>query len=210
VATRAVFLDALGTLVELEPPWEHLATELGVDADERLVGAVRGEMDYYKAHAHEGVDEPSLAGLRSRCAAVLSRGLGREVDVATMMRAIRFRAFDDAAPALSALRDLGLGLACVSNWDISLSEVLERCGLGGGLDAVVSSAAAGARKPDPAIFRPALDATGCAPGEALHVGDTPEEDIDAANAAGIPALLLNRAGDGGIASLDEIQQHLRP
>ena len=27
--TKAVFLDALGTLVELEPPWPRLATALG-------------------------------------------------------------------------------------------------------------------------------------------------------------------------------------
>ena len=208
--TRAVFFDALGTLVELEPPWAHLAAELGGELDERMVAAVRTEMAYYKAHAHEGTDAAALADLRARCAAVLSRELGREIDVETMMRAIRFRAFDDAAPALAALRGRGLRLVCVSNWDVSLAEVLRRCDLDGALDAVVSSAAAGARKPDPAIFAPALEAAGCEPGEALHVGDTPEEDLTAAEAAGIPALLLDRSGGGDIASLAEIEDHLRP
>ena len=57
-----------------------------------------------------------------------------------MMSAIRFRAFPDAAPALAELRGLGLKLVCVSNWDVSLPEVLERCGLDGALDGVVTSA----------------------------------------------------------------------
>ena len=68
------------------------------------------------------------------------------------MASIRFRAFPDAAPALEALRARGLACVCVSNWDIGLGEVLERCGLAGMLDGVVVSAAVGARKPDPAIF----------------------------------------------------------
>jgi putative hydrolase of the HAD superfamily len=204
MATRAVFLDALGTLVELEPPWVHLARALAVEADERLVGAVRAEMAYYKDHAHEGRDEPSLADLRRRCAEVLSAELGLEVSVATMMAAIRFRAYPDAAPALDALCRRGLRLVCVSNWDISLPGVLDRCDLLEALDGVVSSAAAGTRKPDPAIFAPALEIADCSPSEALHIGDTAAEDLAAGRAAGIPVLLLDRAGGGDIASLAEI------
>jgi putative hydrolase of the HAD superfamily len=207
-AARAVLLDALGTLVELEPPWVHLAEALGAQPDERLVGAVRVEMDYYKRHSHEGRDAASLAELRARCAAVLSEALGQEIPVQTMMSAIRFRAFPDAAPALAELRGLGLKLVCVSNWDVSLPDVLERCGLDGALDGVVSSAQAGVRKPDPAIFTPALELAGCGPAEALYVGDTPAEDLAAARAAGIPALLIDRAGGADIDSLQAIRHHL--
>jgi putative hydrolase of the HAD superfamily len=207
-ATRAIFLDALGTLVELEPPWIHLAAELSVEPDDALVRAVRAEMGYYKEHAHEGRDEASLADLRRRCAQVLSEDLGREVPVDAMMASIRFRAFPDAAPALATLRERGLVLVAVSNWDISLPEVLARCGLAVAVDGVVSSAGAGARKPDPAIFGPALSLAGCAPEEAVHVGDTPEEDEEAARAAGIRCLIVDRAGGGDIASLAEIVEHL--
>jgi putative hydrolase of the HAD superfamily len=73
----------------------------------------------------------------------------------------------------------------------------------------VSSAVAGARKPDPAIFEPALELAGCAPEEALHVGDTREEDVAGARAAGIRPLLIDRGGaDGDISSLKEIREHL--
>lgn len=205
---RMVTLDALGTLVELEPPWEHLAHALGREPDARLVGAVRAEMAYYREHAHTGRDAASLAALRARCAEILSRELGREVDVETMMGAIRFRAYPDSAPALAELRRRGLRLVCVSNWDCSLPEVLEGCGLVAALDAVVTSADAGARKPDPAIFAGALAAAGCDAAAALHVGDTPEEDVAGARAAGMHALFLDREGGGDIASLAEIPRRL--
>jgi putative hydrolase of the HAD superfamily len=223
MATRAVFLDALGTMIELEPPWTPLAAELGIESDDRVVRAVRKEMAYYKEHAHEGTDDAALADLRARCAALLSRELEREVDVETMMAAIRFSAAPDARPALERLRRRGLALLCVSNWDVSLPEVLARCAIDDLLDGVVTSAGTGARKPDPAIFAAALALAGCEPHEALHVGDTREEDVAGAE-AGIPALLLDRGATrrlnsgaarlrlarGDIASLAEIEQHLSP
>ena len=204
-ATKAVFLDALGTLVELEPPWVGLGEALGGDIpDAELIPAVRAEMAYYKEHSHEGRDAASLADLRARSAALLSRELGVEVDVQTLVDSIRFAPYPDAVPALEGLRSQGLKLICVSNWDCSLGEVLERCGLADHLDGAVSSAAAGARKPDPAIFEPALELAGCRPEEAVHVGDTPEEDVEAAEAAGIRVLLIDRDGRGDVASLEEV------
>jgi putative hydrolase of the HAD superfamily len=207
---RAVFLDALGTLVALEPPWISLRDRVPAEiSDERLEGALRAEMAYYREHAHEGRDEASLADLRERCAAIVSERLGLEVSVDDLVDAIRFDAYPDAAPALRELREGGTRLVAVSNWDCSLPAVLDRVGLGELLDGVVTSAGAGARKPDPAIFAPALALAGSAPEDAVHVGDTPEEDVAGARAAGIRALLIDRTGNGGdIASLREISEHL--
>ncbi len=206
--TRAVLLDALGTLVELEPPWVPLAAVLELDQAE-VANAVRAEMEFYKEHSHEGKDEASLAALRARCADILSWELDREVPLKTMMEAFRFRAFDDARPALDELRGQGLRLVCVSNWDISLPEVLEQCGLADAVDGIVTSAGSGVRKPDPAIFHAALDVAGCGADEALHVGDTVAEDIAGAGAAGIRALHLDRGGRGDIASLADVAAAVR-
>ena len=203
--TKAVFLDALGTLVELEPPWVGLRAALGDGIpEERLVAAVRAEMAYYKAHSDEGRDDESLADLRRRCAELLSRELGTEVSTETLVDSIRFAAYPDAVPALRLLREAGMTLVCVSNWDISLEQVLDRCGLAELLDGTVSSAAAGARKPDPAIFAAALELAGCDAGEAVHVGDTREEDVAGAEAAGIGVLLLDRDGGGDIEGLEQV------
>jgi putative hydrolase of the HAD superfamily len=207
LVVRCVLLDALGTLVELEPPWPLLAAELGVDVDD-AERAMRAEMRYYRNHSHEGRDAESLADLRRRCAEIVSRELGGKVTPNELMAAIRFRAYPDAAPALAELRGLGLRLVCVSNWDVSLPSVLDRCGLADALDAVVTSAAVGATKPDPAIFAAALTVAGCDAGEALHVGDTVAEDVDGARGAGMRGLLIDRDGGGEIESLAAIRQHL--
>lgn len=194
-------------MVDLEPPWIGLGRVLGGEiGEDRLVSAVRAEMAYYREHSAEGRDAGSLADLRERCAAILSERLGVEVSVETLMGAIRFKPFPDSRPALTALRARGLVTVCVSNWDISLGQVLERCGLAPGLDGIVSSAEAGARKPDPAIFERALALAGCSAPEAVHVGDTPGEDLEGARAAGLRALLIRREGGGDISSLAEVAE----
>ena len=207
--TRAVLLDAMGTLVELEPPWTRLAARLGVaeDAAER---AFRAEIHFYRSHAHEAGDPRSLARLREACAAILGEQLAVPVTVEAMLDSIRFRAFDDSAPALAELSERGLILVCVSNWDVSLRETLARAGLLDLLDDVLTSAGVGRAKPDPAIFRAALGLAACEPEDAIHVGDSAAEDVAGARAAGIEALLLDRSGAGEIASLGEIVEHLRP
>ena len=214
-ATRVVLLDALGTLVALDPPAPLLHEALGGRLPRAEVErAMRAEMSFYRVHSHEGRDAGSLAELRERCAALLTRELGVEVSVETMMSAIRFRAYTDAPDALADLRNRGLALVCVSNWDCSLPAVLERVGLAGFLDGVVTSAAIGHAKPDPAIFGAALELARCEPAAALAVGDTEAEDVAGARAAGIPAVLLARDGSpgayGAITSLTEIGHHLNP
>jgi FMN phosphatase YigB (HAD superfamily) len=50
----------------------------------------------------------------------------------------------------------------------------------------------GLEKPDPAIFRAALERAGVTPAEAIHVGDSPSADVHGAHAAGIRPILLDR------------------
>jgi putative hydrolase of the HAD superfamily len=73
-------------------------------------------------------------------------------------------------------------------------EKLRLCGLDAFVDAVVVSEEAGVSKPDPAIFRIALDRLECEPYEAVMVGDSWDADIAGARAAGIRAIWLNRRG----------------
>lgn len=207
---RACLLDALGTTVLLRPPWTRIDPALvaGLD-DAQVQAAFRAEMSFYAAHAHEARDANRLAELRGRCAELLSAGLGRRVGTEALMASIAFEAYPDARPALKGLRDLGLRLVCVSNWDCALPAVLDEVGLADLFDGIVASATAGARKPDPAIFATALEIAGCGPQEALHVGDS-DVDVEGARAAGIDVLRIGREGGGDIASLEEIAPLLRP
>jgi putative hydrolase of the HAD superfamily len=69
-------------------------------------------------------------------------------------------------------------------------------------------------KPDPRIFRAALDALGVAPEEALYVGDLYEVDVVGARAAGISAVLLAQPEAGSppgcrtVASLEDLVNDL--
>lgn len=208
---RALLLDALGTLLELEPPAPHLRAELeqrfGVSITEAQAReAIAAEIAYYRAHLDEGRDREALADLRSRCAQALAAGLPSDPRIAkidarslteALLASIRFRPFDDVRPALVAARECGQRLVVVSNWDVSLEEALERLELAPLIDAVVTSAGFGARKPSPAIFEHALALAEVAPSDALHAGDSVEEDIAGARAAGIEAVLVRRDGAPG-------------
>ena len=96
---------------------------------------------------------------------------------------------------LRALHHLGIPMAIVSNADGAVDELLTGAGIcqvGPGpcvpVDAIVDSGATGVAKPDPQIFRIALDALGTAPERTLHVGDSVHYDVRGAEAAGMPAV----------------------
>jgi putative hydrolase of the HAD superfamily len=167
------------------------------------------EITYYRAHLNEGRDEPSLTALRSRCAEVVARelaqALGQDVPggqpmVEVLLASLRFSAFADVGPALSQLGDLGLRLVVVSNWDVSLDGVLERLGISRWLAGVVTSAQGGVRKPGRAVFERGLAVVGVSAGRALHVGDSPDEDVEGARAAGIEPVLICRNAAAAVSS----------
>ena len=221
--TRCLLIDAMGTIVGLEPPASRLRAELarryGVEISlEQAQHAIGEEIRYYRAHMHEGRDAAEVRTLRARCARVLgaalgdsAEGLGGDALTEALLAALHFSVFDDAPGALRDARSRGWRVVVVSNWDASLSEVLARLGLGPLLDEVVTSAGAGAGKPDPAIFRYALDLAGGRPAAALHVGDSLDEDVGGARAAGIEPVWLNRDGRAAvqgvrtITTLDELE-----
>jgi putative hydrolase of the HAD superfamily len=202
----AILLDALGTLVALEPPAPalkaELAARLGLEVSEpQAARAIAAEIAYYRAHLDEGSDEAAVHALRRRCADVLRSALpapGPELALDAVLEALlaslRFSPFPEVAPTLRAARARGQRLVVVSNWDVSLVGVLRGLGLEPLLDGILTSAGAGARKPAPAIFERALALAGVAAGDAIHVGDSLDEDVAGARAAGIEPVLIRRGG----------------
>jgi putative hydrolase of the HAD superfamily len=210
----AILLDALGTLVALEPPAPRLRSELarrfGLNVTERQArAAIAAEIAYYRAHLDEGRDVDALRELRRRCASALRSALpatGLELDalVDALLASLRFTPFADVRPALQSARSRGQRLVVVSNWDVSLHGVLRALGLEPLLDGILTSAEAGARKPSPAIFERALALAGASPGEAIHVGDSLEEDVAGARAAGIEPVLVRRDGRPSVSGVPTI------
>ena len=187
-----VTVDAFGTLLELVEPYDRLREELAARGVARNAGAVTAafaaEVAYYLPRSHHGRDAASLATLRRDCAAVFLRELEAELDpedfAPAFVCALEFRSREGAERALERVRGSGIVLACVTNWDISFAEYLRRVGLSHLFAEVVTSAEAGAPKPDPAVFELALSRVGVEPARALHVGDQ-DADRQGAHAAGL-------------------------
>jgi len=188
----AVTLDAFGTLVELDSPTRRLQQGLaarGVEAEaEAVEAAFAAEVAFYLEHKVEGRDDASLERLRRACTGVFLDALGSDLDAGEFApdfgAALVFKPLEGVVKALGALQGAGLVLACVSDWDMSVSDQLGRAGVGRFLSTVVSSAEVGAEKPDPAVFHAALEQLGVAPERALHLGDG-ESDRAGALVAGL-------------------------
>jgi putative hydrolase of the HAD superfamily len=198
---EAVTIDAYGTLVSLRDPVANLQRALaarGVDRDDATVrAAFAAEVAYYAAHSHEPNDAASLEAFRAACAQVFTAAADADLSdfAEDFGAALVFEELPGARDACRSLRDAGLALAIVSNWDIGLHEHLDRLGLAAAVDAVVTSADVGIRKPAPDVLLEAMERLGIEPAAAVHIGDDPADEASAA-AAGMrfePAPLAGAA-----------------
>jgi putative hydrolase of the HAD superfamily len=104
------------------------------------------------------------------------------------------RAIDGAAALLPLIKSCARVGIVSNNLLEEQADKLRVCGLDRFIDALVVSEEAGVAKPDAAIFQLALDRLGCAPADAVMVGDSWPADILGARAMGIPAVWFNRLG----------------
>ena len=118
-------------------------------------------------------------------------------------------------PALAALRAHGLKLVVVSNANGTLRAHMNRIDLASHVDIVIDSRDEGVEKPDPRLFRIALDRAAARPESTIHVGDLYQVDVVGARAAGLRAVLLDEtnlrpdADCDRVASLDELVERVR-
>ncbi|HVN63436.1 MAG TPA: HAD family hydrolase [Candidatus Binataceae bacterium] len=115
------------------------------------------------------------------------RAIHRE---ATLWRVVRPGTFE----TLERLKSAGYKLAIVSNAEGQVESDCRRFGLAPYFDTIIDSHVVGVEKPDPRIFKIALDRLGIAPEEARFTGDIYSVDILGARAAGIEAALVDLHG----------------
>jgi putative hydrolase of the HAD superfamily len=123
--------------------------------------------------------------------------------------------FPDAIPTLARLKADGYVLGLVSNATPDTVAIIESLGLPDYFPVIVVSGIVGVSKPNPEIFRIALQKAGAKPEETVHVGDLYAADIVGARNAGITGVLIDRWGEQTaadcprIAELGEVYQFLR-
>ena len=206
---RAVFLDAGHTLVYAYPEMGAIYSEVtagygpSVPPDrfrEVFVPVFKGAVKRYASEG-EASDAQDRAMWRTITREIYDRlDELKEVEFDRWFeglydhfgKAESWRMYDDVVPTLRALRERGVKLGIVSNWDTRLRGICTGLGLDRLVDFIVISAEVGCRKPDPRIFEEALRRAEVKPSEALHVGDLPDEDAVGAQRAGIRPLLIDR------------------
>jgi putative hydrolase of the HAD superfamily len=206
----AAFFDAAGTLFEPREPigrtYARLAQQFGVDASETAVAA--GFRQAFR-------DAPGLAFGPGHTPGELRR-LEREwwrMRVAETFAALgSFANFDayfdtlfdyfadpahwvadnEAAAMLQRLKDRGIKLGVISNFDYRLYRILGGLDLTRHFDSITISSEAGYAKPRREVFEAALSCAGLNAHDAMHIGDSEHLDFTPAGAAGMAAVLIDR------------------
>jgi REG-2-like HAD superfamily hydrolase len=209
-----VLFDAGETLLRPEPSFPELIVRLlrsrGVEIEhdepewiERALGTVFRAMDDLVVNREQF--STSFERSRAFWTAIYSRLL-RELDVddpggahalflyEEFTKPEHYALFPDALPALRELVADGYALGIVSNFEEWLTVLLERLGVLPLMSVVVVSGREGIEKPNPEIFRRALERIGVTAERAVYVGDNPRIDVEPAVAMGMGAVLVDRRG----------------
>lgn len=211
-AIQAVFFDVGFTLLESSPSipvivrdvMERRGTPVPLDCLERSLPhaeSLFGELS--RKAPYTWGDEAEIAQIWRHYFAELLRpcfqaeddhalagaaaDLQREFDLATS-----YALYPDVIPALTALHEHGLKLGVISDWGIALGLILRHFGLTRFFDFAVISATARRAKPDPDLYRLALDRADVVPDYAIHVGDSYVRDVLGARALRIHPVLIDR------------------
>jgi putative hydrolase of the HAD superfamily len=208
VRFRGVFFDVGETLVHVDPSFADLFVAVLAGAGHtRSVEEVRSASAHVYARFSEAARDGSMwttSPERSRTfwTSVYERMLG-ELGVAhgdglttTLHRAFsrleNYVLFDDVRPTLVSLREAGLLLGIVSNFEAWLEDWFGVHELLETFPVRVISGIEGIEKPDERIFRLALERASLSPQESAYVGDDPEFDVDPPAALGMFPVLVDR------------------
>ncbi len=198
---RAVLFDVDFTLAKPGPDlgpegYRLLGRRFGLELDPDRYGAARAAaIETLEKHPELDHDEEIWVLFTQRIIEGMGGDTARSYECAVAMteaweHAHNFELYEDTLPVLEDLRARGLKLGLVSNTGRDLDAFVEHHKLD--VDVALSSGAHGKVKPDPSIFRAALERLGVAREHAAMVGDSPEDDIEGARAIGMRAFLVDR------------------
>ncbi len=205
---KAIFFDAVGTLFRLTNTvgdhYAYVGREVGLDLDarslERAFHAAWKQMPPRSAidGPRENDDKRWWRELVDLVLDQVTTSLS-ELDRDNFFE-IAYEHFAEAGvwelypevPGILEQLQPRFQLAVVSNFDGRLRLILQHLDISKFFPNVFVSSELGADKPDPEIYRRALRLMKLKPNEALHVGNDPKRDWEAASAAGLSIFRLER------------------
>lgn len=208
-----VFFDAGGTILDPHPSFPGLFARVvraeGHPVDDEEVAEIQRRIAPHLMDLEQKDGGPVYAGSsmsKEKARAFWSHFYERvlseldlPIDLAgklfeTFTDPSSYRLFDDVKPCINRLRNSGMRIGLISNFESWLEEMLIELEIGDTFDVAVISGSEGVEKPDVDIYKRALARADVAPGAAVHVGDSPKYDAEPATAVGINAVLVDRAG----------------
>lgn len=199
---RALLADFYGTLARATS-WisaDEVLNEHGyeLDPEHRAIYFADG-LDGIEHDEHSRSREHYVAWQRERALAMLAASDVHPDEYEVILEKLRagtatrmLEAYGEVADVLAEVRARGVRIVVCSNWDWDLREAVAESGLTDAVDAMVSSAWIGARKPHPRIYAAALAEAGVDPAAVLFVGDTWGPDVVGPLEAGFRPVYLRR------------------
>jgi HAD superfamily hydrolase (TIGR01509 family) len=181
---RGILVD-IGETLFREQPMDRRAAADALAREARFAPYLPDSRTLEAAH-EEGASGSETWTVLGWLGRMLPAALAREAEILVWETGVRMAPMPGAADALATFRAAGVPTGAVSNTRFSAhawAHVLETRGLA--VDFVVSSADVGARKPDPRIFRAALERLGLPARDVWFVGDSLEKDVRGALAMGL-------------------------
>jgi putative hydrolase of the HAD superfamily len=204
---RAVFFDAVGTLIVPDPPAGEVYAAVGRRHGSRLTveevcprfrDAFRREEAFDLQHGLLTDEAREERRWRHIVAAVLDEVADGEACFRDLFehfsRPEAWRCTPDAGPVLAEVSRRGYRLGLASNYDSRLRSVVAGLPELAPVQHLVISSEVGWRKPAPEFFAALVRQAGLAPEAILFVGDDPVNDHEGARAAGLRSLLLDPCG----------------
>ncbi len=204
---RAVFFDAVGTLLHPEPPapvaYAAVARRFGSRREEgdiaaRFRAAFRREEAFDLANGLRTSEEREERRWRRIVAEVLDDVSDPDACFAELYEHFglpeNWRCEAGAVDALAELGRAGYVLGIASNYDSRLRRVVAGMPRLARVNHLVISAEVGWRKPAPEFFAALCTTAGLSPEAILFVGDDVVNDYEGARAAGLKAVLKSSGG----------------
>jgi len=209
---QVIFLDAVGTLFGVQgsvgEQYAKVALQFGVDLP-------IAQIDFAFIKSFKAAGRPAFGNLDPGLLQAQEYNWWFNIAVQTFKQADFYHHFPDFGEFFAALydyfesaepwfvynevpatlqrwRDQGITLGIISNFDSRIYSVLRSLGLTPYFSSITISTEAGFAKPDRQIFEAALQKHHCPAHHAIHIGDSLEEDYNAAKSAGLRGIWLRR------------------